>query len=104
MPAAAQLGDGKAAAALREPLAARIAHKRHMAEGRARPPKSLGKEDLPGSAREEIGAADHLLDPHRLVVGDDGQLVGGQIVAPPDHEVAEVDAGRALDQAGGRVA
>ena len=104
MPAAAKLGDGQATAALREPLPARIAHERHMAESRARPPKSLGKKDLPGGAREEIGAANHLLDPHRPVVGHDGQLVGGQIVAPPDHEVAEVDAGGAMDQAGGRVA
>ena len=49
-------------------------------------------QQLPRRARQQVGAADDLGDLHGVVVGHDGQFVGGEVVAPPDDEVAEVRA------------
>ena len=63
------------------------------------PAEGFVEQELSGRAREQVFAPHHLLDLHGVVVGHHGQFVGGEIVAPPDHEVAEVAARRASDSA-----
>ena len=46
-----------------------ILHKRHVAERRRGPAERLVEQKLPRRAREQILAADHLRDLHRMVVG-----------------------------------
>jgi len=89
-----QVADREAAGALGEALPCGVADQRRVAPCGRLPAERLVEQDLPRGAREQVFAANHLGDLHRMVVGHDGQFVGGEIVAPPDDEVAEVDAGR----------
>ncbi len=50
------------------------------------------EQNLAGSGFEQVGAADDFGDAHGVVIDDAGELVAGQAVAPPDDEVAEVNA------------
>ena len=51
------------------------------------------QQQLPRGGLQQIGAAHHFRDSHRRVIGHDRKLIGGHVVAPPDHEVAEVASG-----------
>ena len=55
-----------------------------------RKPERANQQQLPRSRLQQIGAAHDLRDLHGSVVDDDRQLICGNIVAPPDHEVAEI--------------
>jgi hypothetical protein len=57
---------------------------------RSIPAKRVVEQNLPGSAFEQIGTADDFGDFHVMIVYDDGKLVAGNIVMPPQHEVAKV--------------
>jgi len=47
---------------------------------------------LTSSGAQEVGAANHLSDLHGGVIDYNSELVGGNVVAPPNDEVAEVTA------------
>jgi len=76
---------------------------RQVAEGRWLPAEGLVEQQLPGGACEQVVAADHLLNRHRMVIRGHGQFVGGQVLPPPDDKVTEVDPRGSLDPAGGGV-
>ncbi len=61
-----------------------------MAEGRDRPVHGLVHQRLAAGVGEVLLAADHVGDPHVMVVDGDGEIVGGRAVAPQDHQVLEV--------------
>jgi hypothetical protein len=48
---------------------------------------------LPRGASEQILTANHFADLHGSVVHYAGELVGGNIVVPPDHEIPDVFSG-----------
>ncbi len=64
---------------------------------------SAVEQELPGGRGEQVFTANDFADLHRVIVGDDGQLVGRKTVLAPDDEVAEVATGNALDAAGASI-
>jgi len=48
------------------------------------------EEQLPGSRFQQVGATDDFGNLHRSVVRHHGELVSGNIIAPPNHEVAKI--------------
>ena len=71
-----------------EPAAVGFDGQGNMPEPRLVPAGLAVQQDLPGRARDQVGAADHLRDAHRGVVGDDGKLIGMVGILPRDDEVA----------------
>ena len=61
-----------------------------MEEIRSVPAKRTVEQNLPGATFEQISTADDFGDFHVMIVYDDGKLVAGNIVMPPQHEVAKV--------------
>ena len=47
------------------------------------------EEDLRGGVGEMVLPADHVADLHGVVVGDDGEVVGGDAVGADDDEIAD---------------
>jgi hypothetical protein len=45
---------------------------------------------LAGGGLDEIGTANDFRDAHGRVIDDDGELIGGYVVATPDEEISEV--------------
>ncbi len=70
-----------------------VADEGEMVEGGRGGSEGFVDEDLSGGRKEEVLAADDFRDAHRDVVDDHGKFVGGDVVAIPDEEVAEVGAG-----------
>ncbi len=58
--------------------------------GGRRNAKRPRQQNLPRSRLQQVGAANHLGDPHRRVIHHHGKLIGGKIVPPPYQEVAKV--------------
>src|SRR5271165_2448379 len=48
------------------------------------------QQQLPRGGFEQIGPANYLGDLHGGIVHDDRELIGGNVIATPDNEVAEV--------------
>ena len=48
------------------------------------------KQELPGSGDEQIRAAHDFADSHGRVVHDGGELIGRNVVMPPDNEIPKV--------------
>ena len=61
-----------------------------MRPARRGPAQGAVDQELTRGREQQVGAAYHLGDTHRLVVGDHGQFVRREAIAPPDQEVAEV--------------
>ena len=55
--------------------------------------KRTAEQNLPRGADEQIRTAYDFADLHGCIVNDTDELVGGNIVRPPDHEIAEVLSG-----------
>jgi len=72
--------------------------------GGDRQPERAGQQDLAGGGSQQVSATDHFGDTHGGVIRHDRELVGRDIVAPPDHEIPEILAGhealRALAKVG----
>ena len=65
-----------------------------MEERRRRHAQGPVEQQLPGGGPQEIGAAHDLGDPHRGVIDHTGQLIGRDVILPPDHKVAKINARR----------
>ena len=76
--------------ALGEAAAVGVAHEGEMAPRRWGGAECAVDEELARGGAEEILAAHDLGDRHRDVVGDDREFICRDVVAAPDHEVAEV--------------
>ncbi len=57
---------------------------------RRRNAERLREQELARGGAQQVASAHHLGDAHRIVVGDDGELIGGNVITPPDDEVAEI--------------
>ncbi len=92
--------------ALSQPHPAFIAHQVAMVEGGERQTERAEQQDLAGGGLQQVGAAHHLGDLHGSVIHHHGKLISGDVVAPPNHEIAEILAGHepllALPQVGER--
>ncbi len=60
-----------------------------MRVGRLRQAEQPSDDDLPRRRVQQVVAADDLADALRRVVDDDGEVVGGRPVPPPEHEVVD---------------
>ena len=67
-----------------------IEHDVAMIESWRRPLQCAIKKQLPSGGFQKISSANDFCDPHRGVVDHHCQLVCGNVVAPPDHEVAKI--------------
>jgi len=67
-----------------------------MVELRGRQIQSAVEQELAGGGFEQVFAADDFGDAHGGVIHDDGELIRGDVVVPPDDEVAEVLPGNQL--------
>src|SRR2546426_711836 len=54
------------------------------------------EQELARGGFEQIRAAHHFRDVHRSIVHDHGKLIGGNVIVPPDHEVAKIFPGDKL--------
>src|SRR5262245_39648717 len=57
--------------------------------------RSIEKQ-LTSSRFEQVFATDHFCDSHCGIINNDRQLIGGNIVMPPNNEIAKVLAGDEL--------
>ena len=76
--------------ALREPQPRFISHQIAMVVRRNRQAERTDQEQLPSGRLQQIGTAHDFRDLHGSVIGDHGELIRRNIVAPPNHEVAEI--------------
>jgi hypothetical protein len=65
-----------------------------MKEGGRFPPERLIEQQLPRGRGQKIRASHDFRDPHRGVVHRDRQLIGREIVLPPDDKIAEIGSGK----------
>ena len=65
-------------------------NERHVGELRRRPAEKLIEFKLPEGAGQQIVAAQHLSNAHRVIIDDDGQLIRGRAVGLGDDEVAKI--------------
>jgi hypothetical protein len=82
--------------ALRQPHAGSIPHQPAMKKIRSRDSERAVDEQLTRRRFQKIGAAHNFADPHRVIVGHYGKLIGSDIVPPPHHEVTEILPGNEL--------
>ena len=61
-----------------------------MEVGRRRKAEGADEEQLARGGLEQVGSANDFGDLHGGIIDDHGKLIGGDIVATPDDEVAEV--------------
>ena len=54
------------------------------------------EQQLASSRTQEIGSTNYFRYPHCSIVDDNCQLIGGNIVAAPDDEVAKITSGHEL--------
>jgi hypothetical protein len=80
--------------ALRQPHSRGVAHKTAVIEIRNWKAESPVKKNLPRRRFQQISSAHNFRDAHGGIVDDDRQLVSGNIVAPPNDEVAKIASGR----------
>ena len=74
----------------RETFTAFVADQLAVIKRRRVPTKRPIKQKLSRRGDEQIRAPHHLRDLHRMIVNHTGQLVGGQIIVPPQNEIAEI--------------
>ena len=86
----AQPAQAKRIVALRKPHSGMVAHQVAMIVGRNRQPEGPYQQQLSCGGFQKVAAAYHLADLHGRVIGDDGKLIGGHVISPPHHEVAEI--------------
>ena len=84
------LHDADRAVALGEPLAVRAQNHGHVGILRRLPAQRLHDVDLTRRVVEVVVAANHVRDPHVVIVHDHGQVVGGGTVAAGDDEIVEL--------------
>lgn len=65
---------------------------RHMCVRRRPQAQGSLHKDLPRRATQEVRAPYDIGDALSGIVDDDGQLVGKQAIATPDHEIADLGA------------
>ena len=85
-----------------QPCTSSVAHQIAVIVGRNLQSERANQQQLPRCGLQQIGAAHDFCDLHRGVVGYNCELICRNIIAPPDHEVAEIlpgdEALRALTQ------
>ena len=59
-----------------------------MSEVRLGPAGLAIKQDLPGRAGHQVVAPNDLVHAHRMIIGDDGELIGEASVVSRDNEIA----------------
>ena len=98
------LGERDRAVPLGQATAPGAEHERDVGVGRHRQVQQLGEVDLARRRREQVVAADDLVDALRRVVDDDGQVVRGDPVVAAEDEVVDEGAGgagQAIDERDG---
>jgi hypothetical protein len=76
-----------------EPLTIFVVNQLAVMECGSRLAESSVKQNLARCGFEQIRPTDHFRDAHSGVVNHYSELIRGDIVAPPDHEIAEVFSG-----------
>ena len=92
----AQRAKAECIVAFSEADAGVIEHQRAVIKRRWLEFEGAVEEKLAGGGKQEVSAADDLGDLHGGIVRYHGELVGGNIIGPPDDKVAEVLAGDEL--------
>ena|SRR6266542_1284643 len=76
--------------ALGEPVAACIGHQGTVKEGGRGKAERVVKQKLARGGDKQIGSADNFGDSHGGIVHDNRQLIRGNVVVPPNDEIAEI--------------
>ena len=92
-PALAQGAQAERIMALGQPAAIVVHHQAAMVPGGRLDAQRAKEQNLPRGRFQQVGAAHDFRDAHGRIVGHAGQLIAGNVVAPPDDKVAEVHAG-----------
>ncbi len=88
--ALAQGLEGERVVALGKALSGGVCDKGTVIPQWRRETEGAVEQELAGGGPDEIGTANNFRDAHGGVIDDDGELVGGDIVSPPDEEVTEI--------------
>lgn len=91
--ALAQAADAERVVPLGKARAGFISHQIAVIELRCLNAQSAKKQDLARGGLQQVGATDYFGDSHRMVIGNDCELIRGYIVSAPDYKIAEVTAG-----------
>ncbi len=86
----AQRADAECVVPLRKPCASFVADQITVIEVRDCPSKSAIQEKLTCRGLQQVSSAHNLRNSNRVIVRHDCQLVCGNIVSAPNHEIAEV--------------
>src|SRR5437867_11950240 len=89
----AQRAEAERIMALGEPDAACVGHQGTVKEGGRGKAERAIEQKLPRGGCEQIGAADDFRDSHGGIVHHNRELIGGNIVVPPNDEIAEISSG-----------
>ncbi len=92
----AQGAEAECIVAFGEADAGVVEHQRAMIERGQREAEGAIEKKLPGGREQEVSAANDFGDLHGGIVCNHGELIGGNIVRPPDNEIAKVFAGGEL--------
>lgn len=73
-----------------------VLHQRAMEVFRFRILECANQQQLPRRALQQVGAPNDFGDSHRLIVGYNRKLVGGNVIATPDQKIRKIFSGNEL--------
>ncbi len=88
-----EIPDAQCVMPLGEANARSIVHQLAVKIGGSGEPECAQQEQLPGCRLQQIFSAHYLGDAHGGIIDYDCQLIGWNIITPPDEKIAEIFSG-----------